>query len=210
MSQVDKLSLESQDQAPTDHEDNKFLNAVLTNDREVLKEIYDRFLPRIIHFIKSNSGTQEDAMDIFQDAIMVIHKKAKTEGLNINKSFYNYLYTICRNLWMRELEKKKKAGVTSIDLHIDTYSVTEDITGLNELIVQRETYKLYLDKFKELGEDCQNILQQFFEGINMKTIALRMGFASEGYAKKRKHICQKRLIDSIKKDPRYKTLKHDH
>ncbi len=203
MPQVDKLPYDKWDHMPKDHVDNRFINAVLTNDREVLIEMYDKYLPKIIRFIVANSGTEEDAMDIFQDAIMIIYKKAKAQELEINRSFYNYLYTICRNLWLRELEKKRNARVTRTDLELESYMNIADITGLDEVVKEREVHKLYLDKFRELGDDCQNILRQFFAGVSMKAIAKHMGFASEGYAKKRKHVCQKKLIQSIKQDPRF-------
>ena len=41
----------------------------------------------------------------------------------------------------------------------------------------------------------------------MKIIAERMGFGSEGYAKRRKGQCKDRLTELVKNDPAYKELK---
>jgi len=190
-----------------DHPDNRFIKGISENDRSLLKEIYQLFLPRIIQFVQLNSGTREDALDIFQEAIMIIYKKAKAGDLVISRSFYNYLYTVCKNLWLRELDKKKSALVSSSNSLIDTYKGFEDSAlDIETQIAERALYKLYLDKFKALGEGCRQVLKHFFAGASMKSIAQDMGFASEGYAKKRKHMCQKKLVESIKKDPQFKEL----
>lgn len=191
---------------PSPHLDNLYIQGIVRHNHAVLHEIYERFLPRIVDFVCSNSGSRPEALDIFQDAIMIIYKKATTEGLSIKKSFYNYLYTICKNLWMRELEKKRGTKVILVATLLTDQDSEDKIPGIDHQARERELYKLYMEKFQALGKDCQKVLQSFFEGMDMKTIAKRMGYASEGYAKKRKHLCQKKLLEAIKKDPAYKRL----
>ncbi len=191
----------------SEHPDNRYIKAIIENDRAVLKEIYATYVPIILHFVRSNSGTTEEAHDIFQEAIIIIYKKATGKGLVIQSSFKNYIYTVCRNLWMQVLQRKGRLRVTSIDHIIENGDSLVESLSLTEEIEQRESHKLYLEKFGELSKDCQRVLRSFFQGMSMRAIAQEMGYASEAYAKKRKHICQKRLIEAIKKDPRYKIIK---
>ena len=69
-----------------------------------------------------------------------------------------------------------------------------------------ERRRLFRDKFKQLGEDCQRVLKMFLEGISMVKIAEKMGYASEGYAKKRKFKCKQKLTSLIKADVRFQEL----
>ncbi len=59
--------------------------------------------------------------------------------------------------------------------------------------------------FLRLGSKCQTVLQMFFEGESLRKIAEAMNF-TESYAKKRKFVCQQRLIQAISEDPLFKEL----
>ena len=80
--------------------------------------------------------------------------------------------------------------------------------GLMEDILLNEQYRLYRKHFRKLGKDCQKVLEMYFDKVSMAEIARRMGFASEGYAKKRKFKCKEKLIQLIKAVPSFKDLKH--
>ena len=54
------------------HPDQKYINALLENDATVLEELYQRFSEKIKWMIIRNNGTETDAADIFQDALLSI------------------------------------------------------------------------------------------------------------------------------------------
>ncbi len=185
--------------------DEQILKGILKNDSLVLKFIYKEYYFNISSFIKKNQGDEHDANDIFQEAVIIIYRKLKESSLVLeNLKFPSYLFSICRLLWLKQLEKRKieKEKIN------DTLPFREDIydTGLIEILEKNERYGLYQKHFKELGPDCQKILQLFFEKVSLKTIAQIMGFKSEIYAKKRKFKCKELLIQRIKLDPEYKKI----
>lgn len=90
---------------------------------------------------------------------------------------------------------------------VDTHDKMEGEVELLEEMDKRERLKLYQEKFQLLGEDCQRILTLFYNGIKMDEIAQKMGFASAGYAKKRKHKCKEKLVALITADERFNELK---
>jgi len=73
-------------------------------------------------------------------------------------------------------------------------------------LIEAEKMELYKRKFAELGEDCQKILNLFFSGEKFKEIANKLDLASENSAKKKKHLCQKKLIQMIQKDQRFNEI----
>lgn len=180
------------------------LNGILRNDTIVLQFIFKNFYSNINFFIKKNNGDEDDANDIFQEAIIIIYRKLKAHTLVLDCSFDTYLYSICRLLWLKELEKRKAEKETIKDNHEFNDEIYDD--GLELVIDLNERYKLYQKHFALLGKDCQKLLQLYFDKVPLKNIADIMGFKSEHYAKKRKYSCKEYLIKSIKQDLEYKNI----
>jgi RNA polymerase sigma factor (sigma-70 family) len=180
------------------------LNGIRRNDTIVLQHIYKNFYSNINFFIKKNSGDDDDANDIFQEAIIIIYRKLKANELVLDCSFETYLYSVCRFLWLKQLDKRKieKEKIKdNQEYHDDIYDDSlEKVTDLNE------RYRLYQKHFSNLGKDCQKVLQLYFDKVPLKNIAQIMGFKSEKYAKKRKFKCKEYLIKSIKQDLEYNKI----
>lgn len=180
------------------------LNGIRRNDTIVLQYIYKNFYSNINFFIKKNSGDDDDANDIFQEAIIIIYRKLKANELVLDCSFETYLYSVCRFLWLKQLEKRKVEKEKIKDnqeYHDDIYD-----DSLEKVVDLNERYRLYQKHFTNLGKDCQKVLQLYFDKVPLKNIAQIMGFKSEKYAKKRKFKCKEYLIKSIKQDLEYNKI----
>ncbi len=177
------------------------LNGILRNDTIILQFIYKNFYSKINFFIKKNSGDDDDANDIFQEAIIIIYRKLKANELVLDCTFDTYLYSVCRFLWLKQLDKRKVEKEKIKDNHDYNEDIYDD--GLDKVADLNERYKLYQKHFTNLGKDCQKILQLYFDKVPLKSIAQIMGFKSEKYAKKRKFKCKEYLIKSIKQDLEY-------
>ncbi len=188
----------------TDYTNLELLNGILRNDTIVLQYIYKNFYSKINFFIKKNNGDDDDANDIFQEAIIIIYRKLKANELVLDCTFETYLYSICRFLWLKQLEKRKLEKENIKDNHEFNDEIYDD--SLERVSDLNERYRLYQKHFANLGKDCQKILQLYFDKVPLKTIAQMMGFKSEKYAKKRKFSCKEYLIKSVKQDLEYKNI----
>ena len=164
------------------------LNGILRNDTIILQFIYKNFYSKINFFIKKNSGDDDDANDIFQEAIIIIFRKLKANELVLDCTFETYLYSVCRFLWLKQLDKRKVEKEKIKDNHEYNEDLYDD--GLEKVADLNERYKLYQKHFTNLGKDCQKVLQLYFDKVPLKNIAQIMGFKSEKYAKKRKFKCK--------------------
>lgn len=183
----------------------ELLRGILRNNNLVLRHIYKSYYHKINAFVCHNSGDENDANDIFQEAIIVMYRKIKDNSLQLeNCAFETYLYSVCRLLWLKQLEKRRNTIVKVNDVNHFSESVYDD--DLDEVVRKNERYKLFQDHFQKLGKDCQKILQLFFDKVPLKQIAEIMGLTSESYAKKRKHQCKEYLVRSIKQDTEYKNI----
>lgn len=180
----------------------EILEGIRRHDIKILQYVYKTFYSYIKYFVISNSGNDDDAQDIFQEALVVIYRKLDKNNLNISCTFKTYLYSVCRLLWLKQLERRKTKKEFSLD-NEDYIELADDTIDLSE---QNEKYSLYQKYFKRLGEDCRKVLEMSLEKISLKQIAEIMGYKSEKYAKKRKYQCKERLINEIKNDPKFKEL----
>lgn len=187
-----------------DYSNIDLLNGILRNDTIVLQYIYKNFYSKINFFIKKNSGDDDDANDIFQEAIIIMYRKLKANELVLECSFETYLYSVCRFLWLKQLEKRKVEKEKIKDNHEYSDDIYDD--NLEKIVDLNERYRLYQKHFVNLGKDCQKVLQLYFDKVPLKNIAQIMGFKSEKYAKKRKFKCKEYLIKSIKQDIEYSKI----
>ena len=187
-----------------DYSNIELLNGIIRNDTIVLRFIFKNFYSNINFFVRKNNGDDDDAHDIFQEAIIIIYRKLKANDLILDCTFDTYLYSVCRLLWLKELRKRKIEQESIKDNHEFYDEIYDD--ALEIVIDLNERYKLYQKHFANLGKDCQKILQLHFDDVPLKTIADLMGFKSEKYAKKRKFSCKEYLIKSIKQDLEYTNI----
>jgi len=190
------------------YSDEQILKGILRHDNLILQFVYKQYYYNINYFIRKNQGSEDDASDIFQEAIIIIYRKIKENDLIFEKSsFKGYLFSVCRFLWLKQLEKRR---IEKEKLN-DSLPYQEDLydDNLNELAEKNERYGLYQKHFGTLSTDCQKLLQLFFEKVSLREIAKVMGYKSEKYAKKRKFKCKELLISRIKQDAEFKKILED-
>lgn len=170
------------------------------NDSLSLQQLYDKMLPAIERYVTKNSGDKQDAKDLFQEAVVVVFKKAKEVDFQLTSSLETFIFSISKRQWLYEL-RKKKGNLPFMEI------VDSSGNEFDELIIKEERDNLYIKHFEKLSASCKDILRLFFSGLKMAEIANQLNFASEGYARKRKHECQTNLVKLIKDDPHYLALK---
>ncbi len=179
------------------------LEGIRLNDSDTLEYIYKKFYPSIRNFVILNSGTEEDAKDIFQESVIAVYRRIKKEeSFTISCSFKTYLYSICKNLWLKELGNRKieQEKIKNTEEFESTDCEIEEPVSTK----QEDRFKLYQNHYLSLSEDCQQVLRLFMDKVPLKEIAQIMGYASGKYAKKRKYQCKEILVKRIQNDPNFK------
>lgn len=177
-----------------------YLGGIAQNDFAVLQQIYQESLPEVIKYIKRNSGTIDDAKDVFQEGILVIFKKVQQEKLVLTTSFHVYLFNVCKRIWLKKLSSKKNKFVS-----LDAEKEIPFEEDFEENFLRTQKWTLFNQKFQLLTEECRKVLQMLFNGRTGKEIAATMGYTEE-YAKRKKYKCKVGLMEAIKRDPQFSTL----
>jgi RNA polymerase sigma factor (sigma-70 family) len=169
---------------------------------QALKQLYKQIFPIIKSFIHKNNGSEDDAADIFQDAIIVFYEKVRLNQFQLNSSIRTFLYSVCKHLWLNKLRAQKK--VFSLEEESESMTIDDDtlsIIGTNE----KNEYLIQL--LSAIGEDCKKVLiYYYFDRLKMKQIADRMNFANEQVAKNKKSSCLKKLKSMISKSPHIRDI----
>ncbi len=175
----------------------RFIDALLKNDSVVISEIYSRFFPKALRFILQNHGSHAQARDIFQESLMYIIIGTKERNLKID-NFEAYLFTICKNMWRREIEKQKKRVMKD-----DLYALEDKETNFAAFMLEQEQLELYQEKFSLLSDNCKEILSLFFNDVSYEEIIRELSYATINTARQRIFKCKSKLIKLIKSDPRF-------
>jgi RNA polymerase sigma factor (sigma-70 family) len=173
----------------------------------IIKYVYKEFYSMARHLIVNNSGNDQDAEDVFQDALVVVYKRIITDELSLNSSFKTFIYSVCRNIWLQRLEKLKKQNHEFVDFETIIAIPESTFEEIND--IENKKQKLYQLHFLNLSEDCQKVLQLFLKKISLREIANIMGYKTENYAKTRKFNCKEELKTRILNDPNYLKLYAD-
>lgn len=191
----------------TFYTDEAIIDGLKKRDSLIIRYVYKEYYPTIKFLITTNSGTETDAEDVFQDALVVLYRKIAKENLVLTSSFKTFLYSICRNLWLQRLDRRVFSNEF---LDMEDLTELQEISSSEQADEEHEKYRLFQQHYFRLSDDCQKILKLFMSKVSLREIAEIMGFKTEKYAKTRKFMCKEKLKNSIINDPNFKKYLIDY
>lgn len=168
------------------------------NHTKAFRLLYDYF-PLIQKYVVQNNGNNEDAKDLFQQALLVFYQKFSEGKYEYTAKISTFLYAICRNNWNKKLTRGKERHHISLD---QQHHLTADEENYIEENYPKQSLKKFLsEKIKELGDPCQSILifHEFYK-LSMTNIAQKMGYKNENTVRQQKYKCLIRLRKLIPTD----------
>lgn len=176
------------------YSDIDIIEGVRNQDDKVLNWLYEVYLPSIKKYVLSNSGSNEDVSDVFQDTIILLYNQITCGDLNLTTDLKGYFFGIARNVWSNLFRKKQK----TIELDVDPPS-EEGYEDQFDPILERIISRV----FQKLKPDQQMVLNLFSEGLSYEEIAVKMNLKNEVYARRKKYLCKEALLELMKEDPEY-------
>lgn len=166
------------------------LRGLAENDTKAVETIYKDNFSMIQAFILNNNGSYDDARDVFQEAMITLYEKAKTESFVLTCQIKTYVYSVCRRLWLKRLQQMGKYTVQSENLE-ETVSVEEDM----EIHEKRNAEFAIMERaLGSLGEPCKSLLEAYYlQKKGMVEIAAEFGYTNADNAKNQKYKCLMRL-----------------
>ena len=166
------------------------LSGMANNDPKAIEQIYKNNFPIIQSLVLGNSGTYDDARDIFQEAMIVLYENAKTESFVLTCQIKTYVYSICKRLWLKRLQYNNRF-TTQVESLEETVPVEEDIENQER---RNADFVIMERALGSLGEPCKGLLEAYYlQKKSMQAIADSFGYTNAENAKTQKYKCLMRL-----------------
>ena len=183
------------------HPDHKYILALRDHDGRLLDELYRQSSPGIIRWVTANNGTVADARDLFQEALISLHRSAHKPDFELTCPIDALIFTICRNQWINQLRRKKtEATVRSAEAR--RYEPEANVVSAYERHEEEQLEKKRLDDtLAQLSDTCRQLLRLLGRGVSSKEAAERMGMTNANTVYRRKNACLQRwreLLDGPK------------
>jgi RNA polymerase sigma factor (sigma-70 family) len=146
----------------------------------------------ISHLVLQNSGTEDEAKDVYQEGVMVFYEKVREGSLELSCQIKTYLYAVCRRLWLKRLAEKNRF-IGRLDDH-EPYLETgaeEDVAQAEE---RDQRFATMAEALLHIGEPCRSLLEGFYlQEKSMQQLTAEFGYTNADNAKNQKYKCLVRL-----------------
>ncbi len=171
--------------------DQELLDGIRLGDNAAIAYIYKSCYPSVSHMIINSRGNEDEAKDIFQEAILVLYDKVTHQQFELSSKLSTFLYAVCRRLWLKQLGKKGFSVHLENQEDLDLPELDKDLTNHAEQELKFEQMEVAL---AGLGEPCVTILKDFYiENKSMQDICNKLGYTNTDNAKNQKYKCLQRL-----------------
>ena len=174
----------------TEPKEQELLRGLAISNRQAIETIYKDNYNMVQAFILNNSGSSDDARDIFQEAMIVLYQKVKSGSFELNCQLKTYLYSVCRRLWLKRLGQWQRS-ISEVDGLRDTVPVEDEMERHDQ---RNQDFQIMEQSLNSLGEPCRSLLKAYYlEMKSMVEIAGDFGYTNADNAKNQKYKCLMRL-----------------
>ena len=144
----------------------------------------------VLAFVLNNNGSYDEAKDIFQETMITLYEKAKTDSFVLTCQIKTYVYSVSRRLWLKRLQQIGKTA-PGVENYEETVIVDDDL-DLQER--KNEEFRIMDRALNSLGEPCKTLLEAYYiQKKGMSEIAALFGYTNADNAKNQKYKCLMRL-----------------
>lgn len=172
-------------------DDKAIISKIKDNDNEALKVLYSNMHDSVTTYLISKGATKEDAMDTFQEALLMFYRNVQNNKFTAEHSkISSYIFAIARNIWLHQLRRQNSSLMkTSSDLIESSYeaSLVEN-ENLDEMRAKLES------ALSKLSDKCRNlILNYYLQDKTTEEIAKELGLSNVNVARQMKYRCMRKL-----------------
>lgn len=169
-----------------------------------VRYLYEHYFEAAATEIRLRGGRDEDAADIFQEAVLILIDKIKSGKFREESNIKTFLVGIARNLWLFEKRTRERRAKREMHFTLSESSSPDlDDSNFEERIFSRsytETIKII---FEKVGDICSRLLIGFYyENSSMKKLLQKFNYENEQVLRNRKARCMKKLKKLLTEHPK--------
>lgn len=184
---------------PHSFTDIQIIEGLLSRDTALCNKIaeflYSENNKSISHYVLNNSGTLQDAEDLFQDSIITLIHQVWQEKYHLqdDTKLSTYFFSVAKKNWLKKLEREGKKYNWELQFSKNQSEIISNNSAI-EIMIEKEEIESSWAIFNQLGDLCKKVLTAYyFEEKTMEEIALKFGFTNAQAAKTRKFRCMQEL-----------------
>ena len=154
------------------------------------------FRHKICNYVKSNGGTDHEALEVFHDSILNLVKSVINGKYDTEYSIRNYLFGIARHLWLKKYRKR----VNNITRDLPDEFPNRDEILPDILLVEEDRKNAVRELMVKVGSPCKEALTWWATGYRTHEIAKKMR-QSENYTRLQIHRCKRRMEKLLDANP---------
>ncbi len=166
---------------------------------ESIKAIYRNHFESLCWYIMNNSGSRQDAEDVFQEVVLSFIDLVQKDKFRGESTVKTFLFSLNRHTWLNELKRRGRALARE-----EKYERGQDKMEMDasHYIADREGKAEVTRLVGELGETCRKILLLFYyESLSMREILETLHYENEQVVRNKKYKCLKQLEQMITEKP---------
>jgi RNA polymerase sigma factor (sigma-70 family) len=169
------------------------------NSDAAIRYLYRANYRKVEVYVNQNSGTEEDAQDIFQEVVVTFVELVQQGKFRGESSISTFLLALTRNIWLNELKKRGRSSLRDEKFEKGRIIVEDDVSNY---MVNREMRNQVMELFGKLGDTCKKILlAYYYESLTMKEILQQLDYENEQVVRNKKYKCLKQLEQILTSKP---------
>jgi len=174
---------------------------------DAIKAIYRDHFEGLSWFVMNNSGSRQDAEDVFQEVVVNFIDLVQKDKFRGESSVKTFLFSMNRFIWLNELKRRGRSSARELKYEKEQDKAETDVSNF---IIEKESRTAVMDLVESLGEICKKILVMFYyENLSMREILDKLDYENEQVVRNKKYKCLKQLEKIIAEKPSLKqTLKN--
>ncbi|MEM7105548.1 MAG: sigma-70 family RNA polymerase sigma factor [Bacteroidota bacterium] len=179
--------------------DDQLVAAIRQGGKEAEKAIHSLYKDhrnQVIQFILSKNGSENDALDVFQDAVISLVTSIEEGKFKGGSTVKTYLFAISKRLWYRKFNRNTRDDKFRNDFEQKEVTDRDPET----LLLKKDRESKIEEVMNQLKPRSREVLMLWIRNYSMKEIAEIMGFKNEQVARNKKSNSLKELKDLIGKE----------
>jgi DNA-directed RNA polymerase specialized sigma24 family protein len=134
------------------------LHALQRKDEKAIRYVYWDYFASVRRYVVLNNGSDQDAEDLFQEAVLILLSKISEKDFTLSSSVKTFLFAISKRLWWNQLKKK------NTPFSADFYDISQsDFLEEEEKIVFKEAkWNSMQVVLAQITQYCSKLLKEMF------------------------------------------------
>jgi RNA polymerase sigma factor (sigma-70 family) len=138
--------------------DDAFISGLRDKNEKAIYGLYTTYYPSVEKYIIMNSGSDQDAEDVFQDTVLVLLQYVSKTDFSLNCSLKTFVFAIARRLWLKHIRGRSKTEtLAEIELGQQDFLVHWEEVERSE-----KRYNSIPQVLSRISAHCSGLLKQLF------------------------------------------------